>query len=271
MQLAEVTEGLRKTTPALKRHVRDCEDCHAYKKMLKKTNTAMAMALPVGPLMVFKKLVAAKLGVAAAGHAGSGAAATGTTVAAGGAAAGAGGSAATVGAGAIVTKAAVGLALTALLAGGAVKAKKTVHKHRHHAAPAANVAPAPAAATTGGVSSAEAKQAQEADDKAKADEDKAATDDSQTTASDGTTTTADGDSASQGSGDSGSGSQGSGDEIVRRRRLFGIGVERRRLERHACARRDPQQRRLFGAQRRQSERRSLSRPRGAVATRSGSF
>src|SRR4051795_6528280 len=56
-QLAEVTEGLRRTSPALKRHVRECSECRGYRKQLRKTTATMAAVFPVGPLLVLKKLV----------------------------------------------------------------------------------------------------------------------------------------------------------------------------------------------------------------------
>src|SRR5438105_782801 len=86
MQLAEVAEGLRRTTPPLKRHVRDCEQCQNYRKELRKTTAAMAAVFPVAPLLALKKLVLAKAGAAAfaSGGGGGGAAATGGVAAAGG-------------------------------------------------------------------------------------------------------------------------------------------------------------------------------------------
>ncbi len=154
LELAEIAEGLKKLTPPIRRHMRDCEQCHDYRTQLRKTSTAMAIALPLGPLAILKKLFALKLGTAAAAG-GGGAAATGGGAAAGGAAAGgvaatgaatgaaatgaatgaaaagglatggglaAGGAAA--GVGAIATKAVAVTAATALLAGGAVEVKK---------------------------------------------------------------------------------------------------------------------------------------------------
>jgi len=150
LELAEIAEGLKKTTPSIRRHLRDCEHCGEFRGQLKKTSTAMAIALPLGPIMIFKKLVAAKLGIAAAGGgaaaggaggaggaaggaaAASGAAAAGGAAATGGAAAGGiaggGGLAAggAVGLGAVATKAAAVTAATALLAGGAVEVRKVV-------------------------------------------------------------------------------------------------------------------------------------------------
>jgi RNA polymerase sigma factor (sigma-70 family) len=140
-ELAEIAEGLKKTTPPIRRHVRDCEQCSQYRTQLRKTTTAMAMALPLGPILILKKLLLTKIGFSAA--AGGGAAASGATAggitaggaattgaAAGGIAAGgaatsgvtAGGLAAG-GIGAIATKAITVTAATALLAGGAAEVR----------------------------------------------------------------------------------------------------------------------------------------------------
>ena len=81
-ELAEIAEGLKKATPALRRHVRDCDECHEFRAQLRKTTTAMALALPIGPLLILKKLALAKLGTAAlAGGGGGGAAAAGGSAA----------------------------------------------------------------------------------------------------------------------------------------------------------------------------------------------
>jgi RNA polymerase sigma factor (sigma-70 family) len=151
-QLAEVAEGLRRTSPALKRHVRECGECRNYRKQLRKTAATMAALFPVAPLFALKKLVLAKAGAAAlagGGGGGGGAAATGgmaagatTGVAAGAAGgAGAGGGVAVGGAaiGAVTSKAVASLAVTAILAGGAVEAKRVAapdHAARHAHVPA---------------------------------------------------------------------------------------------------------------------------------------
>jgi RNA polymerase sigma factor (sigma-70 family) len=183
-ELAEIAEGLKKGTPAIRRHVRDCEECRDYRTQIRKTNTAMALAFPVAPLLILKKLALAKLGSAALAGGGGGGAATGAAGAAtgaagatgaataatgaasgvaGGAAAGgaaAGGlagagslaSAGSVGLGAMASKAVAGVAVTAIIAGGAVEAK---HVAAPDPAPPAVSAPAqapPAVNPTGGAS-----------------------------------------------------------------------------------------------------------------------
>jgi RNA polymerase sigma factor (sigma-70 family) len=131
-ELAEIAEGLKKTTPPIRRHLRDCDQCGRYRGQLRKTSTAMALAFPLGPMLLIKKLFLAKIGAAAAvggGGAATGGAAAGG-VAAGGAATGgaaaggigAGGLAAG-GIGAVATKAITVTAATALLAGGAVEVR----------------------------------------------------------------------------------------------------------------------------------------------------
>ena len=144
-ELAEVTEGLMKTTAPLRRHVRQCEQCRRYRKQLKKTTTAMAIALPLGPLLILKKLFLAKAGAAAAAG-GSGAATGGATGAATGAAAAGGGAAAAsglaaggastalpLGLSAVAAKAITVTTVTALVAGGAVEVNKFVGPHPQRA------------------------------------------------------------------------------------------------------------------------------------------
>jgi RNA polymerase sigma factor (sigma-70 family) len=128
MQLAEVAEGLRRTTPPLKRHVRDCEHCQNYRRQLRKTSVAMAALFPVAPLLALKKLILAKAGAAALASGaggGGGAAATGGVAAAGATGgASAGGIAGGAMVGAATSKAIAGIAVTAIIAGGAVEAKR---------------------------------------------------------------------------------------------------------------------------------------------------
>ena len=160
MRLAEVAEGLRRTTPPIKRHVRDCEECASYRKELRKTSTAMAAVFPVAPLLAVKKLVLAKAAAVAGGAgSGGGAAATGTVATTGVAAgatggAGAGGIAGGAAIGAAASKAVAGIAVTAIIAGGAVEAKRATTGHRVKAstsAPAQSIVHSPKQ-TTGGAS-----------------------------------------------------------------------------------------------------------------------
>ncbi|HEY3865171.1 MAG TPA: sigma-70 family RNA polymerase sigma factor [Solirubrobacteraceae bacterium] len=147
LELGEAAEGLVKLGAPARRHVRDCERCHDFKKHLRANNHALAAIFPVGPLFMLKKLVLTKLGSTAsagsahvAGGAGATAGAAGATAAAG--AAGAGGASAsgilTAGAGALATKAVAGLAAAALVTAGAVAAENSGHPHRHHTASSAS-------------------------------------------------------------------------------------------------------------------------------------
>jgi RNA polymerase sigma factor (sigma-70 family) len=137
MELGEVAEGLVKSSPAVRRHVRDCERCRAFRKQLKDNNVALAAIMPVGPLLMLKKLVLTKLGSTAgaggahaAGAGGAGAAAAGAGAAGG---AGATGSFVTAGVGALATKAAAGLAVAAIVTAGTVAADHgTTTPRRHH-------------------------------------------------------------------------------------------------------------------------------------------
>jgi RNA polymerase sigma factor (sigma-70 family) len=145
MELGEVAEGLLKMGPAVRRHVRDCERCRAFRKQLKDNNLALAAIFPVGPLLLIKKLVLTKLGstagaggahVASAGGAGAAAGAGAATSAS------AGGGLLTAGAGALATKAVAGLAVAAIVTAGTVEVDHaTGYPHRpHHAIAAASIA-----------------------------------------------------------------------------------------------------------------------------------
>jgi RNA polymerase sigma factor (sigma-70 family) len=139
LELGEAAEGLSKLAAPARRHVRDCERCRDFKKHLKANNHALAAIFPVGPLLMFKKLILTKLGsTASAGsaHVAGGAGATAGATAAAGAATAGGTSAAggilTAGAGALATKAVAGLAAAALVTAGAVAAEHNGHIARHH-------------------------------------------------------------------------------------------------------------------------------------------
>src|ERR1700733_10440611 len=62
LELGTVAEGLAKLSTPARRHVRGCERCASFKKQLKDNNHALAMILPVGPLLLLKKLLLAKVG-----------------------------------------------------------------------------------------------------------------------------------------------------------------------------------------------------------------
>jgi RNA polymerase sigma factor (sigma-70 family) len=141
-ELGEIAEGLRhRTSPPVRRHLRACERCATFRTELRASSKALAMLLPVGPLLLAKKLLLAHLGLSAGASGG----------AAGGTAAGAatGGGLLSAGMGTIATKAAVGLAAAAAVTAGAVE----IERHAPQRAPSqaepqaqAVVAQAPAVA-----------------------------------------------------------------------------------------------------------------------------
>src|SRR5215211_522924 len=64
-ELGEVAEGLKRTTAPVRRHLRTCDRCVAFRKSLRSNNKALAAMLPVGPLLLLKKLLLAHLGTTA--------------------------------------------------------------------------------------------------------------------------------------------------------------------------------------------------------------
>src|SRR6476620_4440109 len=51
LELGEVAEGLRRTSPPVRRHLRTCDRCAAFRKQLRSTNRALALVFPVAPLL----------------------------------------------------------------------------------------------------------------------------------------------------------------------------------------------------------------------------
>jgi RNA polymerase sigma factor (sigma-70 family) len=169
MELGEVAEGLRRRpTPLVRRHLRQCKRCTNFRTELKHTNKALAALLPVGPVVLLKKLLIAHLGhsagagsgataagsgaagaagVSAAGVGAAGAGATGAGAAAGGVLAGSSalagsGGFVSAGIGALAGKAAAGLAAAALVTGAAVEVDHgtpVAHHPVHHAVTVASV------------------------------------------------------------------------------------------------------------------------------------
>jgi len=112
-ELGEVSEGLRRITPPVRRHARQCDRCASFRKQLRSTNRQLAVLVPVAPLLFFKKLFLAHLGTTAGA---GGATAAGTVVAAAG-----GAGSLSAGIGAIASKTAAGLAAAAIVTAGAVE------------------------------------------------------------------------------------------------------------------------------------------------------
>jgi RNA polymerase sigma factor (sigma-70 family) len=137
-ELGEVAEGLRRTSPPVRRHLRTCERCGAFRKQLRQTNRQLAALLPVGPLLFLKKSLLAHLGTTAAAGGSSAAATAGA--AAGGAAAG---GAIQAGMATIATKAAAGLAAAAIVTAGAVEVRHVAEHPRAASTPLAAVQATP--------------------------------------------------------------------------------------------------------------------------------
>jgi RNA polymerase sigma factor (sigma-70 family) len=185
-ELGAWAEGLTSIGAPVRRHVRSCQRCSAFKKQLKQTNKALAAVFPVGPLLLFKKFLLAQ---GAGGAAAGGAAATGG-VAAGGMTTG---SALSAGVGAVATKAAAGLAAVAIVTTGAVEVDHAKHHRLQRdrtsavamaAAPKRVAAPVQAPPAPRAVSSApqaSPKHPSAAADEAKAHERRAAADTGATT------------------------------------------------------------------------------------------
>jgi RNA polymerase sigma factor (sigma-70 family) len=135
LELAEAAEGLRKVSGPVRRHVRDCDECSAFRSQVRSNDKVLAALFPAGPLLALKAFVTGKLGFGgASGGAGAGAAGTGAgsaaTSAVGGvgAAIGSSGAAGGIGAvgGAIGSKAVAGVVTAAVLTAGAVEVKQQV-------------------------------------------------------------------------------------------------------------------------------------------------
>ena len=135
LELGHVAEGIAKSSAPVRRHLKGCERCRVFKGELRRANKALAAVYPLGPLVLVKKFLAAKLSI--------GAGATGASTAggssggagfAGGAAAAAGGAASSAGAGGVLSaglgtvasKAVAGFAAAAIVTAGAVEAKHVV-------------------------------------------------------------------------------------------------------------------------------------------------
>jgi RNA polymerase sigma factor (sigma-70 family) len=141
-ELGLVAEGLARTSAPVRRHVRTCERCAAFRKQLRQTNRQLALLFPVGPIIFMKKSLLAHLGTTAAASS-STAAASGAGAAAASAAAG---SALQAGISTLATKAAAGLAAAAIVTAAGVEVR---HVAQHPPARSvATLAAAPAVAPT---------------------------------------------------------------------------------------------------------------------------
>jgi len=159
-ELGQVAEGIAKSTPPVRRHLRGCERCRIFRGELRKTNKALAAVYPVGILVIIKKLGLAKLGFFGGAGAGSGGATSGGSLAgtaglAGSAATTAGGitagGALSAGIGTLASKTAAGVAAAAIVTAGAVEVRQVTQPRDAAPATSAVVAPAPPPATGGAV------------------------------------------------------------------------------------------------------------------------
>jgi RNA polymerase sigma factor (sigma-70 family) len=135
LELGEVAEGLARSSAPVRRHLKGCERCRVFKGELRKANRALAAVYPLGPLVLVKKFLAAKVGLATgatgASTAGGSSGAAGGAGFAGSAAAAAGSAAGSASAGGLLsagfstvaTKAVAGFAAAAIVTAGAVEAK----------------------------------------------------------------------------------------------------------------------------------------------------
>src|SRR4051812_30939418 len=159
LELGHVAEGIARSSAPVRRHLKGCERCRVFKGELRRANKALAAVYPLGPLVLVKKFMAAKLsfgagatGASTAGGSSGGAGfAGGAAAAAGSAAGGAGaGGILSAGLGTVASKAVAGFAAAAIVTAGAVEAKHVVDPQPSKrpalaaiSAPAVPVAPAP--------------------------------------------------------------------------------------------------------------------------------
>ncbi|MGZ8633710.1 MAG: RNA polymerase sigma factor, partial [Solirubrobacteraceae bacterium] len=139
-ELGEVAEGLHRMTAPVRRHLRQCDRCAAFRKQLRETNRALAAVFPVGPLLLLKKLALANLGTTASAGGSAAAAGAGATAAGAGA-----GSALSAGVASVASKAAAGLAAAAIVTAGAVEVDHAAQRRpvsRHAAVAAVAAVPA---------------------------------------------------------------------------------------------------------------------------------
>jgi RNA polymerase sigma factor (sigma-70 family) len=153
LELGAAAEGISSLSAPVRRHVKDCERCRGFRTQLRANNRALAAIFPLGPLILLKKTILFKLGVAkflgfGGAGAGSGAAAgagAGGAVATGTAAVATTGGLGSLAAGAVVVKAVAVVATVAVVA--AVGASIHLHSGRTHPAAPAAVAVASAPRT----------------------------------------------------------------------------------------------------------------------------
>jgi RNA polymerase sigma factor (sigma-70 family) len=117
-ELGEAAEGLRSTSSPVRRHLKQCDRCRAFRGQLRANNRALAAIMPLGPLVLLKKTLLVKLGLAKVAGGSAGATGSAVTASAGGGAAATAGSAAVGGSAAATTGGGI--------AAGAIAAKAVV-------------------------------------------------------------------------------------------------------------------------------------------------
>lgn len=122
VDLAEAAEGIQRLSGPVRKHVKSCDNCAAFRKQLRADSKALAAALPLAPMILLKGKIAALFssiwsGGGASTVGGASAASIGSSGAAGGISA--------IGA-AVGTKAAAGIATAAILTAGAVGIEQQV-------------------------------------------------------------------------------------------------------------------------------------------------
>jgi RNA polymerase sigma factor (sigma-70 family) len=155
LELGQVAEGLAKSSAPVRRHLKGCERCRVFKGELRRANKALAAVYPLGPLVLVKKFLAAKVGMGAGAStagAGSGSGGAGFAGAAGAAASSAASSAGagaggllSAGFGTVASKAVAGFAAAAIVTAGAVEAKHVTEQPQSAKRPAVAAVIAPPA------------------------------------------------------------------------------------------------------------------------------
>jgi hypothetical protein len=63
VELGEVAEGLqRRPSPPVRRHLKACQRCSIFSDQLEETSKALAALMPIGPLVLLKKLARTLIG-----------------------------------------------------------------------------------------------------------------------------------------------------------------------------------------------------------------
>jgi RNA polymerase sigma factor (sigma-70 family) len=148
MELGQVAEGLAKSSAPVRRHLKSCERCRVFRGELRRANRALAVVYPLGPLVLVKKFLTAKVGLGAGtASGGSGAAGAGGLAAGSAAAASSAGGVVSAGLSTVASKAVAGFAAAAIVTAGAVEAKHATQREPVQRAAVPSYAPKPKPAT----------------------------------------------------------------------------------------------------------------------------